>query len=106
PGTSPPPSTRSNSPMPDGACTLDSTSIAVIGRAARATGTDAAATIRVGAPCSTSESHVWHSPQRPTHFTLVQPHSRQAYPGDAGRAMRPPYVAPPTPLGGSPQLTA
>ena len=28
-------------------------------------------------PASSTVPHAWHSPQRPTHFTVVQPHSVQ-----------------------------
>ena len=34
----------------------------------------------VGTPTSTTEPHAWHSPHRPTHFTVVHPHSAQRYP--------------------------
>ncbi|GAB4084544.1 hypothetical protein GCM10028784_11740 [Myceligenerans cantabricum] len=30
---------------------------------------------------SVTEPQAWHSPQRPTHFTVVQPHSVHAYAG-------------------------
>ena len=30
-----------------------------------------------GAAISSTLPHVWHSPQRPTHFAVVQPHSAQ-----------------------------
>jgi hypothetical protein len=36
-----------------------------------------AVTLAVGSVASTTVFHCWHSPQRPTHFTLVQPHSVQ-----------------------------
>ena len=29
------------------------------------------------APTSSMVPHCWHSPQRPTHLAVVQPHSRQ-----------------------------
>ncbi|WP_240339358.1 hypothetical protein, partial [Marinobacter sp. BW6] len=29
------------------------------------------------APISSTVPHAWHSPQRPTHFTVLQPHSAQ-----------------------------
>ena len=31
----------------------------------------------VVAPTSETVPHAWHSPQRPTHFTVLQPHSVQ-----------------------------
>jgi hypothetical protein len=34
---------------------------------------------------STTEPHSWHSPQRPTHFEVVQPHALQTYVGRASR---------------------
>ena len=40
--------------------------------------TDVAAVVRiVGAPTSATDPHAWHSPHRPTHLTVVQPHSAQ-----------------------------
>src|SRR5690606_11755113 len=50
---------------------------------------------------STTVPHAWHSPQRPTHFTVVQPHSVQRYPGDDffAAGMRPRYRRHPTPIG-------
>ncbi|GLW65801.1 hypothetical protein Arub01_40450 [Actinomadura rubrobrunea] len=50
-----------------------------MGRAGAVTGP--AATTRGGAavPASPTEPHVWHSPQRPTHFDVCQPHSEQRY---------------------------
>ena len=31
----------------------------------------------VGAPTSATEPQAWHSPHRPTHLTVSQPHSVQ-----------------------------
>ena len=39
--------------------------------------TGPAAARRVGAPASATEPHAWHSPQRPTHLPVSQPHSEQ-----------------------------
>jgi hypothetical protein len=47
-----------------------------------------AAVVRAtAAPTSSTVPQDWHSPQRPTHFTVVQPHSAQRYPA-AGRDER------------------
>ena len=35
----------------------------------------------VGAPVSATVPQAWHSPQRPTHFAVVHPHSPQRKPG-------------------------
>src|SRR4051812_2104131 len=91
PGTTPPPSTRSNSAMPLGQCVRDSVPRSVIGRAARPSGTTPARTAATGTPRSTTVPHAWHSAQRPTHLTLVQPHSLQAY-EEVGRARGSAYV--------------
>ena len=39
------------------------------------------------AAASTTEPHAWHSPQRPTHFAVSQPHSLQRYVGRGGFGM-------------------
>ena len=39
--------------------------------------TGPAAARSVGAPASATEPQAWHSPQRPTHLTVSQPHSEQ-----------------------------
>src|SRR5690606_12318506 len=77
------------SAMPLGQWALASPPTSVIGRAARASGTAVGARASVGMLRSTSESQVWHSPQRPTHLTLVQPHSVHTNPAGTGRAMPP-----------------
>ncbi|BDZ55453.1 hypothetical protein GCM10025870_25260 [Agromyces marinus] len=81
PATTPPPSTRSNSPMPLGRCAAFSLSRnAEIGRAARPAGGATGCRLRVmpvSVPDSTTVPHCWHSAQRPTHFTADQPHSVQ-----------------------------
>ncbi len=85
PGTSPPPSTRSSSPTPVGACRAASTSICPISRAVERVG--ATATVRgptPAAPTSATVPHSWHSPHRPTHLAVVQPHAVHA---NAGRAV-------------------
>jgi hypothetical protein len=57
-----------------------------IGRAGAVTGP--AFTVRgLGTPISSTLPQVWHSGQRPTHFTLVAPHSTQRYPS-RGAAVR------------------
>ncbi|BDZ62552.1 hypothetical protein GCM10025873_23430 [Demequina sediminis] len=61
------------------------------------------------APASITVPHAWHSPHRPTHFTAVQPHSVQRYPGDVLRvvaAMRSRYRRGQTPPSdAAPRLT-
>jgi hypothetical protein len=60
-------------------------SIAVIGRAARSALGAIAVTERlipVGSAASTTVPHCWHSPQRPTHFKAVHPHSVHRYGAD------------------------
>jgi hypothetical protein len=39
----------------------------------------------VGSAVSMTVPHCWHSPQRPTHFEAVHPHSVQTNAGGAGR---------------------
>jgi hypothetical protein len=78
PGTSPPPSTRSNSAIPEGQCAADSVPTDVIGRAARDAGTFAAATAATGRPRSITLPQTWHSGQRPYHLAPVHPHSLHA----------------------------
>ena len=78
PATMPPPSTRSNSPMPLGRCAACCISTSPIGLAARAAvGTTACSerTMPVCSAASTTVPHCWHSAHRPTHFTVLQPHS-------------------------------
>ncbi|GAB3558007.1 hypothetical protein GCM10027344_06360 [Spelaeicoccus albus] len=59
-----------------GAAVADSTLTSAIGRAG--TATRAAVVLRVAAPpTSSTVPHAWHSPQRPAHFAVVQPHSAQ-----------------------------
>jgi hypothetical protein len=41
--------------------------------------TGPACTRLLGAARSTTVPHAWHSPQRPTHFAVSQPHSPQWY---------------------------
>ena len=54
---------------------LASTATSPIGTAGAVTG--AAAVRSVGAAVSATEPQDWHSPQRPTHFAVSQPHSEQ-----------------------------
>ena len=51
------------------------TSTCPIGTAAEVTGPEAAR--EVGAATSLTVLHAWHSPQRPTHLAVSQPHSVQ-----------------------------
>ncbi len=99
PGTMPPPSTRSNSPMPVGQCSAGVVSMLVIGRAARSaeglSGAGARPPMPVVAADSTTVFHAWHSPHRPTHFVLAQPHSVQRY-AVVDLAMTSPYGRRPT----------
>ena len=75
PGTSPPPSTRSSSGTPLVRNEESSTETWPIGTAGLVTG--AAVARMVGAAASATEPHAWHSPQRPTHLAVSQPHSLQ-----------------------------
>src|SRR5438270_586634 len=44
--------------------------------------TGPAALVRTGtSPTSATVPHAWHSPHRPTHFGVTQPHSPQRYAG-------------------------
>ena len=75
PGTSPPPRTRSSSGTPLERNRDCSTDTSPIGTAAVVT---AEAAVRiVGAAVSATEPQAWHSPQRPTHLPVSQPHSLQ-----------------------------
>ena len=78
PGTSPPPSTRSSSGTPLLRNADASTETCAIGSAALVTGPASARRVRGAVRiinASATEPHAWHSPQRPTHFAEVQPHS-------------------------------
>ena len=88
PGTMPPPSTLSNSRMPVGVWLSSRGAMSVMGRAARPSATRAGAVCRVGASFSITVPHCWHSPQRPAHLRVVQPHSVQTK-FAVGRAMAP-----------------
>ena len=76
PGTSPPPSTRSNSDTPVGlACAADrSTSPIAVALFVTEPATSESF---FGAASSSTVPHAWHSPQRPTHFCELHPHSKQ-----------------------------
>ena len=81
PGTRPPPSTRSSSRTP---VERNEASVASTSAMRGATSATVAARVRPVvdvSPISSTVPHDWHSPQRPTHFTVVQPHSVQRYPG-------------------------
>ena len=70
----PPPSTRSSSSTPVGTARADSTSTSPIGRAALLTG-PALVVRTAGAVVSATVPQAWHSPHRPTHLAVSQPHS-------------------------------
>src|SRR5690625_1646932 len=76
PGTLPPPRTRPGARTPVARARAVSTSTSAIGWAAT-TGRAAAAVRTVVAPASATVPQAWHSPQRPTHLAVVQPHSEQ-----------------------------
>jgi hypothetical protein len=82
PGTMPPPSTRSNSPMPDGTRAASLTSTASHGTAP-APGSSASVAWRALPPEATSwrsSTKLFHSPQsgqRPSHFELSNPQAWQ-----------------------------
>ena len=75
PGTTPPPSTRSSSGTPLVRERESSTGTWPIGTAALLTGP--AAVRPCGCPASATLPQAWHSPQRPTHLAVSQPHSAQ-----------------------------
>ena len=52
-----------------------STETSPIGTAGRVTGPAAARV--AGAPASATDPQAWHSPHRPTHLAVSQPHSLQ-----------------------------
>ena len=76
PGTKPPPSTRSSSDTPVARARADERSTSPIGVAAWVT-RPATSDSFLGAAISSTLPQAWHSPQRPTHFCEVQPHSAQ-----------------------------
>ena len=76
PGTSPPPSTRSSSGTPLLRNADSSTDTSPIGTAGRVTG-PAAGRAWSARRASATEPHAWHSPHRPTHLAVSQPHSLQ-----------------------------
>ncbi len=64
--------------MPLGQCEIDAVATPVMGRAARSASTLVVVTrfsMPLFCPASTTVPHCWHSPQRPTHFAVCQPHS-------------------------------
>src|SRR6478672_6135508 len=80
PGTRPPPSTRSSSSTPVGRKAAVVASTSAIRRAGSTT--VVAAVVRATAvPVSSTVPQAWHSPQRPTHLAVVQPHSAHLYAG-------------------------
>ena len=74
PGTKPPPSTRSSSETPVGFALAADKSTSPIGVAECVT-RPATSDSFLGAAISSTLPQAWHSPQRPTHFCEVQPHS-------------------------------
>ena len=78
PGTIPLPRTRSSSAMVVSRRCAPSVGTWVMGTAA-STGTEEDTCLSFGAPRSTTEPQLWHSPHLPTHRTDVQPHSVQWY---------------------------
>ena len=76
PGTRPPPSTRSSSVTPVARARADERSTSPIGTAACVTFPGTSESF-LGAAISSTLPQAWHSPQRPTHFWDVQPHSAQ-----------------------------
>ena len=76
PGTSPPPSTRSSSGTPQDRDCDSSIGTWPIGTAAVVTTVGRARVAALpGATASTRLPQAWHSPHRPTHFGVSQPHS-------------------------------
>src|SRR5690606_12451321 len=51
------------------------------GRAGALTAPGLTAVVAGRAPTSSTVPHAWHSPHRPTHLTVVQPHSAHRYAG-------------------------
>ncbi len=80
PGTSPPPSTRSSSAIPLVRKPESTIGTCPIGTAGVVTGEACARGCRTAAASATLPQ-AWHSPQRPTHLTVSQPHSLQRYDG-------------------------
>ena len=76
PGTKPPPKTRSNSLTPEVLAFAISKLTSPIGLAASVTEVGTSESF-LGAETSSTLPQVWHSPQRPTHLAVVQPHSAQ-----------------------------
>ncbi len=76
PGTRPPPRTLSNSETPVGLACAAERSTSPIGNALVVTFPGTSESF-FGAAISSTAPHAWHSPQRPTHFCDVQPHSVQ-----------------------------
>ena len=76
PGTRPPPSTRSSSGTPLERKAESSTETWPIGTAGRVTGV-ATARPEGTVAASATDPQAWHSPHRPTHLGVSQPHSLQ-----------------------------
>ena len=76
PGTKPPPKTRSSSATPVGRARAAERSTSPMGVALFVTDPGTKDNF-FGAAISSTEPQAWHSPQRPTHFCELQPHSEQ-----------------------------
>src|SRR5699024_9629926 len=83
PGTSPEPSTRSNSLTPVGKLSACVASTSVMGRANSSTLIVVGAVRAVAGvvPASSMVPQAWHSPQRPVQFAVIQPHSWHLWAG-------------------------
>ena len=75
PGTTPPPRTRSSSGTPQDRAWESTAGTSPIGTAGEVTGPAAVRPVTTAA--SATLPHAWHSPQRPTHLAVSQPHSLQ-----------------------------
>ena len=64
--------------MPDGTERAPSIATSVIGRAGAATGPAVVRPDGREPPATSTVPQAWHSPQRPTHLAVVQPHSAHA----------------------------
>ena len=64
--------------MPDDTDRASSTATCVMGRAGVTVAAGAVRPARAAGEATSTVPHAWHSPQRPTHLLVVQPHSAQA----------------------------
>src|SRR6201991_1805864 len=81
PGTRPPPSTRSSSLTPVVRAAAISALTWPIGSAGAVVAPACTTLNPARAPSSSTVPPAWHSPHRPTHLVVRQPHSAQRYPG-------------------------